>query len=133
MKVEIFTLCDAATDQQGKLNILGSFDTIWTKEVPLTYQACAIAIRVRLDSIEEGNHQFKIAFTNADGQPVMTPIEIGLSFQFEPNQMSLLRNLVVNLQGIGLKELGEHSIQLAIDGRTEASVPLYVCQLEQSE
>ena len=28
MKVEVFALCDAATESQGKLNILGTFDRL---------------------------------------------------------------------------------------------------------
>ena len=30
MEVEAFLLCDCATDQQGKLNILGAFDRLYT-------------------------------------------------------------------------------------------------------
>ena len=39
MRLEIFTLCDAATDSVGKLNILGSFDTLWAREAPVSHPA----------------------------------------------------------------------------------------------
>ncbi|MHC4882477.1 MAG: DUF6941 family protein, partial [Planctomycetota bacterium] len=32
--MEAFLLCDAATDQNGKLNVLGAFDNIFAKETP---------------------------------------------------------------------------------------------------
>ena len=34
MNIEAFLLCDAATDQQGKLNILGAFDNLYAKKIP---------------------------------------------------------------------------------------------------
>ena len=38
MRVEIFTLCDAATvDAGGKLSILGSFDRLNAREAPVIH------------------------------------------------------------------------------------------------
>ena len=34
MDIQIAILCDAATDTHGKLNILGTFDTIYTSQLP---------------------------------------------------------------------------------------------------
>lgn len=133
MKVEIFTLCDAATDQHGKLNILGSFDTIWSKTVPCTHPTCAVAIRLRFPSIEEGNHKFRLTFTDADGQPLMQPLEGDIPVKMSPDQISSVRNLVVSFRGIELKEFGEHSIDFAIDGRHEASIPLFMCQIPENK
>ena len=45
MKVEIFTLCDAATvDAAGKLNVLGSFDRLNAATAPVVHPQCALAI-----------------------------------------------------------------------------------------
>ena len=35
--IEIFTLCDAAADYQGRLNILGVFDTIFAPQMPASH------------------------------------------------------------------------------------------------
>ena len=37
MKVEIFALCDAATESQGKLNLLGTFDQLVAGSVPVVH------------------------------------------------------------------------------------------------
>jgi len=34
MYIEVMSLCDAATEAQGKLNILGTFDTIFSQKLP---------------------------------------------------------------------------------------------------
>ena len=71
MKVEIFTLCDAATDQHGKLNILGSFDLLCSQQTPIYHAACAIAVRVRFSKMEEGDHSLKLAVTDEDGKVII--------------------------------------------------------------
>ena len=47
MQVEIFSISDAATSENGKLNILGAFDTIWVRQFPALYPHCAVAVRMR--------------------------------------------------------------------------------------
>ena len=54
MRVEVFSLCDAATTDGGKLNLLGAFDAIWVKTMPVVHAQCAIALRVRFSRSERG-------------------------------------------------------------------------------
>jgi hypothetical protein len=37
MNIQVAVLCDAATDDNGKLNLLGAFDTIYTQQLPATH------------------------------------------------------------------------------------------------
>ena len=130
MNVEVFVLCDAATDYQGKLNILGSFDSIWSKDIPAVNPHCALALRVRFSKIEEGDHAFKINIVNEDGKPVISPFETKLDIKStDVRTGSIARNMILNLQGLKFEKFGEYSIDLAIDGRHELSVPLYVNQV----
>jgi hypothetical protein len=34
MNIQVAVLCDAATDDNGKLNLLGAFDTIYAPQLP---------------------------------------------------------------------------------------------------
>jgi hypothetical protein len=52
MNIEVYSLCDAATNDTGKLNLLGSFDTIRAKDMPVVHPQCSVALRVRFNSIE---------------------------------------------------------------------------------
>jgi len=131
MKVEIFTLCDAATNSAGKLNILGSFDTLWGKEKPITYPACAIAMKIRFEKIEEGNHRIKLTFADADGKLVMPSIDASAAVRFKPEDATTTAIFVLNLQRIKFDRFGEYTIDFAIDGRQEGSIPLYVRQHQE--
>src|SRR5271156_3834845 len=46
MNIQVAVLCDAATDDNGKLNLLGAFDTIYTQQLPAVHPQCSIALRV---------------------------------------------------------------------------------------
>ena len=131
MKTEMLSLCDAATDNGGKLNLLGVFDTLWAKDVPATHPACAIAVRLRFDRIEEGNHRVKVTFSDADGKLVMPPMNATLGVRFKPEDSTATANLVINLQQVKLPQFGEYTIDLAVDGRQEGSIPLYVRKIPE--
>ncbi len=127
MKVEIFTLCDAATvDAGGKLNILGSFDRLNAKQVPVTHPQCSLAIKLRFERVEEGQKRLRIAFVDSDGVAVMPTIDAATEVRFLGNDSTSTASLALNIQQLKLPRFGEYSIDLAVDDRHEASIPLFV-------
>ena len=127
MDIEIFTLCDAATDNHGKLNILGTFDSIWSKQIPAIHPHCSVALRLRFYRIEEGEHKIKINIVNEDGQLIAPSLNATTNIQFNNNpESSIVRNMAINIQGLKMEKYGDYAIDMAIDGRQEASLPLRV-------
>jgi hypothetical protein len=130
MNIEIFSLCDAAADYGGRLNLLGTFDSIGAKQFPWTYPHCAVALRVRFERVEEGNHLVRIRIVDEDGKAIGPTIDGNISFQFPPNLLSVCANMVLNINGMKFEKPGRYSIDLAIDNRHETSLPLTVIQME---
>jgi hypothetical protein len=126
MDVEAFLLCDAATDQQGKLNVLGAFDTIFAKEVPVVHPACAVAARIRFSKVEQGEHAVRICVIDQDGKEVVPKLDGKVSVRVAQDAGSMAVNLVLNFQRLKLPDYGEYSIDLAIDGQQKASLPFFV-------
>jgi hypothetical protein len=126
MQVEILALCDAATDQGGKLNILGSFDTLYVSSLPAKHATCAIAVRVRIEKSEEGEHEFKIAIIDSDGHAAIPAIQGKLSVRVPAGFDTTAANLVVNFQGLELKRLGDHQVDFLLGNQVQASIPLHV-------
>lgn len=126
MQIEVFSLCDAATGDLGKLNMLGAFDTIWTTKIPIVYPQCAIALRMRFEHDERGEHKIVVSFIDLDGKPIIPPANGNMNINFTDEQRSGAANLILNIQRIELKNYGDYSIDLAVDGRREASLPLFV-------
>jgi len=128
MRLEVFSLCDAATADGGKLSMLGAFDTIWVGKIPAVHPQCAIALRIRFDKIERGEHKITVNFADADGKNIIPPAQGSIIVNFPDGQSSSSANLILNIQGLKIEKFGEYSIDLAIDGRHEASLPLFVIE-----
>lgn len=129
MKVEVFVLCDAATDNRGKLNILGAFDNILGKQVPVVHPACAVALRLRFSRIEQGSYKIKINIVDQDGKSVIPPLEQDITVRMRNDMDSAAANMILNIQGLKLNAFGDYQIGLAIDNREEASLPLHLKQI----
>jgi hypothetical protein len=127
MEVEAFLLADAATDQAGKLNILGAFDSILAPVAPVNHPQFAIALRIRFKKSESGDHPFRINIVNEDGKPVLAkPIDANVNVNVHRADETLAVNLVVNFRDVRFEKFGKYSIDLAIDARQRTPLPLYV-------
>jgi hypothetical protein len=126
MNIESFLLCDAATDQAGKLNVLGAFDNIFSKEIPVRHRACSIATRIRFSKIEAGDHTVRIFIIDADGNSIGPKLEGNISVRIGDNLSTAVVNLILNIQNLEFKQYGQYQIDLAIDGNVQASLPLYI-------
>jgi len=126
MNVEAFLLCDAATDQHGKLNILGAFDNLFAQEVPVRHRACSIATRIRFSKIEAGDHIVRIFIIDADGNSIGPKLEGKIAVRIGENASNAVVNLILNIQNLEFGRYGQYQIDLAVDGNVQASLPLYI-------
>jgi hypothetical protein len=129
MDIEAFLLCDAATDQQGKLNVLGAFDTIWAKKLPAIHPACAIAARIRFEKVEEGNHPIRICIIDEDGKSICPKLEGNMNVRIGDDVDSTATNIVLNIQRLKFEKYGQYRIDLAIDNQIKGSLPFHVREI----
>jgi hypothetical protein len=129
MTIQVAVLCDAATNDNEKLNLLGAFDTIYTRDLPAVHPACSIALRITFFSGEEGQHELRLNFVDADGRSIMPdfppiPVEVAL-----PEDLHFLtRNFIVNIQQLKFESPGLYSVDVSVDGQPKASIPMLVKQ-----
>ena len=131
MEVEAFLLCDCATDQQGKLNILGAFDRIYAYKIPVVHPACAVAVRLRFSKFEEGDHKIKINIIDADGNIAGPVFDKNITVRMLESDSKCVRNIILNIQGLKLEKAGEYRFDLAWDSELMASLPLIVIELPE--
>jgi hypothetical protein len=134
MNVQVAILCDAATQEAGseKLNLLGAFDTIYAPQLPAVHPQCAVALRITFATADEGSHKLALTFINADGRPVMPAMEIPVTVALPEDVHFVTRNFVVNIQQLKFAEVGLYSVDILMDGRSLASIPLQVKLMPQA-
>jgi len=126
LNIEIFTLCDAAADYQGRLNILGVFDTIFAPQMPAVHPFCSVALRIRFQMIEHGEHRLRLHIVDDDGNLLIPEIEGAFTVEMPGSSQIASANLVLNLGQLHFKSHGEYAINLAIDGHQDVSLPFWV-------
>lgn len=130
MHIEVFAICDSAADYGGKLSLLGAFDGVYAREAPVVHAHCAVALRLRVAKVEEGQHQIRYNLIDPDGKLVVPSIDAKVDVRVPDHRDSIAINLIVNLQQLKFERFDRYTLDLAIDGRQEASLPLSVLKRE---
>ena len=133
MNIQVAVLCDAATEDNGKLNLLGAFDTIFAPQLPAVHPQCAVALRVTFMSGDEGARKLKLNFVDADGKSIMPPIEIPVAVSLPDEALFLTRNFIVNIQQLKFAEEGLYSVDVRLDDKSQAAIPLQIKLLPPRE
>ena len=128
MEIEIFTLADFAQDNNSKLTIVGTFDSIQAKQFPAQHPVCTIACRLRFGATETGAHDFKLRLIDETGKETITPIEGNINIGAPPNGRFSTINIVVNFNQLQFEKAGRYSFELYIDGDWKSGLPLFLNQ-----
>ena len=124
MEIEIFTLSDFAQDNNSKLTIVGTFDSIKAPQYPTTHPSCYIACRLRFAAKESGDHGFKLRMINDEGKETVNPIEGNINIATPQNGQFTTVNIVVNFNQLPFEKAGRYSFELHIDGDWKTGLPL---------
>ena len=87
---------------------------------------CALAIKLRFERVEEGQKRIRIAFVDSDGTSVMPTLDATTQVRFVTEDSTATASLALVIQQLKLPRFGEYAIDLAVDDRHEASIPLFV-------
>jgi len=126
MNIQVAVLCDAATDDNGKLNLLGAFDTIYAPQFPAIHPQCSVALRITFMPGDEGDRKLGLNFVDADGHGIMPPIELPIPVALPDDAHFVTRNFIINIQQLKFVEAGAYSVDVQFDGESQASIPLLI-------
>ena len=125
IKIEFFTFCDFAQENAGKLTIVGTFDTIISRNFPCVHPQLSVVIRLRFDLWEFGTHSFRIETRDLEGEMSMDPINGNLDVRGVGNA-SAVSHLVFGIGNLHFKNPGLINFVLFIDDKEIDSIPLYI-------
>jgi hypothetical protein len=121
-------LCDyALTAQDGKISAIGVFSQINVARLPTVHGRCFIVAILEADP---GQHQVGLQVVAPDGRPVLErPPQIQI--QVPPNATTA--NLVADLKGMRIEQLGRYRIEMRAGDRVLGSTPFNVNLLWRSQ
>ncbi len=134
MDIQIATLCDFAADYNGKFVIVGTFDALAARALPVVHPHCALALRFCFTGEDDGRHKLSITVINEDGEaldPKNMPIEPEFEVRVADGLPFLTRNVVLGLQGLRFPAAGIYSVDIGCDGELMQRLPLRVIQVQQ--
>ena len=125
MKIELFTFCDFAQENGGKLTIVGTFDTIISRNFPCIHPQLSVVIRIRFDIWEFSTHAFRIEISDINNEIKIDPISGSLAVKGVGNS-SAVSHLVFSIGNLHFKNPGMVNFTLFIDDKEIGSIPLYI-------
>ena len=128
MEVEIFTLCDFAQDNNSKLTIVGTFDSINARQFPVTHPICSIACRLRFAAKESGAHHFRLRLIDTSGKEIIQPVQGEINIAPPSNSQFASINIVINFNQLQFEKPGRYSFELYLDDDWRSGLPLFLNQ-----
>ncbi len=128
LELHSLLLCDhAITAQDGKVSAIGIFSQINVTRLPTSYGRLFIVAVMEADA---GEHRVTLQVVSPDGQSLLgRPPQMRM--QVPPNATTA--NIVAELKGLQLKELGRHRIELRAGDRVLGSTPFTVSMVWQEQ
>jgi hypothetical protein len=132
MQLLVATLCDSAADYNGKLCVLGAFDTLCAPQFPIVHPQCSLAVRLLFAPSDTGNHEMSISLLDEHGKAVMPAFTPSVDVTFPPGAVPFVtRNLVLNLQRLRFDDPGIFNFHIELDGVEIIALPLRVTRFEE--
>ncbi len=126
MKVLVAVVADHAWVENGCLSLCRTFDSINADKFPHVLPRMSVALRLLISRSEAGEHKLNISLADSDGKKLMNS---GLNINFQPPVGSVPEasfSFALNGQNIAFPKPGDYVVDILIDGRVEASIPIYV-------
>ena len=128
MKVQLAVLADAANiSLEGKLNILGQFDTINAVELPVVWPLMWFVAKVGISEADGTHHRFELRVLDDDGK-LIAPIAV-LEGDSGPSQIPGALaggNLVVGIKSARFSDYGTYTFELRANGQSLTETLLHV-------
>lgn len=126
MECELFTLSDYAENYNGKLTIVGTFDSIGANTLPHKHPNLAISLKMRFSEKEVGAHAIQIRLIDTSGKEY-AKINGQLNVaKPNPGMSYSSANFVMRFNNLTFPDIGRYTFELDVDDNWQAAAPIHV-------
>jgi len=129
LRMEMFTLCDGASEQGGRLSLIGTYEAIHAAGFPCVLPQVTVVLRIRFWPQEGNLHLFRLVLTNPDGKPLGVLVDATATLPPFIEDRSTVFNIIAHLQHVGIEEPGEHTLDFYLDDKMAGRLPVNVCSM----
>jgi hypothetical protein len=132
MKVLIAAVADHAWVENGCLSVCRTFDGINADKFPYVLPRISVALRLLIRRSEIGEHKLNISLADSDGKKLMNS---DMNINFQPPQGSVPESsfsFALSGQNVVFPQAGDYVVDILIDSRVEASIPIYIRDIKAS-
>jgi len=126
MRIEVFVICEGATEQNGRLSLVGTYEMIGVPAFPSVMPAITIAVRVRFWPAECRRHLVRPEITNPDGGCVVRTGESPITLNPPNPDRSIAYNVIGQFKEVQFDQPGEYSVDFYLNGCIESRLPFCV-------
>ncbi len=133
MELKFALLADHVTEtREGKLVIVGEFDTIAAPAAPVTHAPVFLVARLEAGDAEElEEHQFRLGLFMEDGREIV-PLSPSNPIRMMRTGAGRLRGqIIVQLGAVTFPEFGVYEFHLVVDDTVIARSPVHVVRIER--
>lgn len=121
LQLHTLLLCDyALTAQDGKIGAMGIFSQINVSRLPAVHGRCFV---VAIMEADPGRYELTLQLISPTGTPLLPRPPV---FRIEVPAGATTANVVADLQGLEIKEVGRHRFELRQGDRVLGSTPFLV-------
>jgi hypothetical protein len=129
MNTEIITCCDYAAEQGGKMNVIGTFDTLWAN-APTVLPSMGVAFRARVakDELPRGEVPFVLELGSVQGDEVfkMQGAVLISAEALNPGTDDGVVQFAGVVQNVSMPKNGKYILKVRIADRFDSIASLYL-------
>ncbi|MCC6242381.1 MAG: hypothetical protein IT353_06045 [Gemmatimonadaceae bacterium] len=126
MHVSFALFADAANlSQEGKLNILGVFDSVHVGQFPALHPRATFVVRLKGTPADVGSHEMTFRWINARGNELWSS-SAQLDIQAAPTQAGEMDMPVIIQVDLPLDVVGDYAMVVELDGTRHGEAVLHV-------
>ena len=127
MKCQLAALCDAANmSANGKLNILGEFDTLFTRQVPAVHPCMVFVAKLKSGEADIGAHTFHLRVVD-DDMNLVTSVDGKFEVRSQPVPgIESGFPVILQIGNAAFGDYGSYMFELRVDDKKMCELPLHV-------
>lgn len=130
MEAKIQAIADAANiSREGKLNILGAFNTIYAAQLPVSWPSLVFVVKLEMSAGDPDTFEFRFRVVDGEGNQVGAGLAGKMTAERNPAAPPGYPATIPFIFPVALPtfpDLGEYTFELWIDNARIAHSPMYV-------